>query len=104
MSVNKSRFVMRVEAVRKVRTPAYGSEAYVRDSIDVEIPFGKGCDVKTGREAYAIALGKAKSVISHASEVSVARLNGGSGGVEILKNDPNAYFEKRWEDAGVRFC
>lgn len=92
-------FTYRVDATRKVRERGYGPEAYRSDTKRVLIPFGKGQDIKTGREALEVAKQKAAELAPHASSVSIWRLtSAGNGTGSYVKEDPEAFFEVGWKD------
>lgn len=92
-------YTYRVDATRKVRERAYGPEAYRSDTKQVLIPFGKGQEIKTGREALAVAERKAAELAPQSSSVSIWRLtNAGNGSGRYVKEDHAAFFEVGWKE------
>jgi hypothetical protein len=94
-------YYYRVDAERRVREPQFGPRAYRTDTKRMEIPFGKGQEIKTGREALEVAMGKAQELLEVSSSVSVWRLtNAGNGQGTYLKQS-DALFDKGWSEVQV---
>ncbi len=92
-----SRCFYRVDAIRSVRIPEYGPEAYTRKRFYVFVPYGKKYKVKTGKEAKTEAYRVAEKLIPFSSIVSVFRMIGGSGVGEYLKDDSSVRFDHDWD-------
>ena len=92
-------YCYKVELLRRVAAPEYGVIAYSSETKEVEFPFGKGKEFKTGKEAKAAAELFANQNIDDASSVSVWRIAGGGGTGYYIKDDLDSRFAIGWNIA-----
>lgn len=70
----------RVDLTRRVREPLYGPDAYSKETQRHTFPFGKGEELKTGKDALAAAEKFAEALLGCCSSISIWRLSGGKYG------------------------
>jgi hypothetical protein len=92
----KDRHRYEVEASRRVRSPAYGPEAYFIDYTRQSFAFGKGKPFATGPEAFAAAAAHAEQLRPMSSRIYIIKWNGYAGHSEVFK-DSEEMFSGRWD-------